>query len=157
MSKLVIKQEIDYNTLTEEQLEEHVEFINWSLVPPHLLTKNIRQIFKSVPQMNAKIWFEDLMSKMEIREDQERFPNIVFYFVADEWNMLFSSKNTSLWGSSKFIGQIFIERFNFEKDEARLFFKNEVEHFFKIKKATPIFQELNGINIEHIKNHFNIK
>ncbi len=89
---------IDYNTLTIEQIEEKVEFIDWSLMPSHLITEDVKKSFGSMPQLNARLWFEDLLSKMVIKEDPKEFPNIVFFFIEDKYYMD-SYKSRDLWCS----------------------------------------------------------
>lgn len=50
-----MKTDINYDTLTAEQLEEWVEFVDWSKVPDHLLTTEFKNEFD--PLFNIQVWF----------------------------------------------------------------------------------------------------
>ncbi len=93
---------INYSTLTVEQLEEYVEFvkfIEWFTMPSHLLTEEIKTKFSSIPMLNARIWLEDLLSKMVVKQDQEKFPDFLFFFIEDECFMNLDLSNNHLWCS----------------------------------------------------------
>lgn len=60
---------IDYNTLTEDQLEEWVEFVEWSMVPFHLITPRVIRNFSPVfKELRARIWFEEFVNKCERKD-----------------------------------------------------------------------------------------
>lgn len=61
---------IDYNTLTAEQLEECVEFIEWEKVPEHLLTdKVISEFGYLILERKELLWragWLDWLDKLEL-------------------------------------------------------------------------------------------
>ncbi len=88
---------IDYDTLTAEDLEEYVEFIDWTLVSPKLITDEVKKSFGSMPQLNFRIWFEDFMINMDIKEDQGSFSNEYFFFSKDIFCMELDLEDRFLW------------------------------------------------------------
>lgn len=54
---------IDYMNLTEEQIEEMVEEIDWTRVPIELITENIKEKFKDVKLLRFRVFLEDLMQR----------------------------------------------------------------------------------------------
>ncbi len=62
--------EIDYNTLTAEQLEEYAEFVDWSLVPSHLITEEVKKSFGMLKSLKMRLWFDDLF--VDIDEELEK-------------------------------------------------------------------------------------
>lgn len=74
---------IEYDKLTEEQLEEFVEFIDWTLVPTYLLTEEIEKKFSCFPQAKARIWFERFYSELRILKSG----NHMFFFQGREMVM----------------------------------------------------------------------
>ncbi len=54
---------IEYNSLTEEQIEELVEDIDWIQVPRYLITENIKKKFKDVKPLKVRIFLEDLVQR----------------------------------------------------------------------------------------------
>ncbi len=133
--------EIDYDTLTAEQIEEHVEFIDWSLIPSKLITVEIKEKFKSIPQLKARVWFENLLSQMVIRVDPDAFPDRIFYFIGEEYQMEFYFKNKELYCSYERICAVFINDLKIKAtvEEIKLFIKNVVELYFPDMEVTPCF------------------
>ncbi len=132
-------QNVDYNTLTAEQIEEYVEFIDWSFVPFHLLTDNVKKLFGSIPRLVARIWLEDLLSQMVVKEDQEKFPDRIFFFIGDECLMNLELKNWSLWCSHDAIWSILEKKIGTEYSKVQSFIKNVMEQHFKNEEVTPGF------------------
>ncbi len=78
---------INYETLTAEQIEEHAEFVDWSIMPSHLLTTDIKKRFKDIKKLRARMILEDILSIMTIKADIKKFPNTIFFFVDNELYM----------------------------------------------------------------------
>ncbi len=148
------KPTIDYNTLTEEQLEEYAEFVDWSLVPVHLLTEDINKLFDFFPHLKIRLWFEDLLSKMDIKEDQEKYPNELFFFVGNDWFMDLSLKSGDLWFSDYYIWSVFEKKHGFSYSETQMFIKNVIEMHFKNMTVTPLMRCVVGLSLieKHFKN-----
>ncbi len=54
---------IDYNKLTLEQLEEYVEFIDWYVVPSHLVTDDIKKKFGAMKGLKIRLMVEDFFAE----------------------------------------------------------------------------------------------
>lgn len=78
---------IDYEKLTEEQLEEMVEDIDWSQVPGKILTPYIKEQFGELPEAKARIWFEDLFKLFQTKTDYEKYDHVLFFFIGDKYHM----------------------------------------------------------------------
>ncbi len=125
--------EINYNTLTAEQLEEYAEFVDWSMVPSHLLTDDVRKSFGFLPALNSRLWFEDLLPQMVIKEDQKRYPYRYFFFIDDKYYMDLNFRNGSLWCSNQNIWLIFLKKKNnYSLEEIQLFIRNIMEQHYDI-------------------------
>ncbi len=143
---------INYNTLTAEQLEEHVEFIDWSLVPPRLITDEIKKSFSMFKGLQARLWFEYLLFKMEKKEDKEKFPNETFFLIDDMWYMHIDLKTNNLSCSSGRVWIIFERFFDLQYFEIRSFIKNQMEMHLNIIGLTP--GESVHTEIRHVEKHF---
>ncbi len=132
------KMNINYDTLTIEQLEEHVEFVDWSMVPFHLFTEDIKKSFGSISQLQTRLWFDNLLSQMVIKEDQKRFPDRIFFFIGDECPMNLGLKNWSLWCSHDAIWSILEKKFGNNYIDVQTFIKNVVQQYFKNKEVIPV-------------------
>ncbi len=133
---------IDYNTLTSEQLEEHVELIDWSLVPSKMITEEIKKSFGSMPQLRVRLWLDDLLSKMVMKVDQERYPHHTFLFIGERIYIdLFLGQGRS-WCSYEEIWFPIRKTLKFEYAEIEFFIKNVVEIHLKktYQKMNPFSQ-----------------
>ncbi len=132
---------IDYDTLTTETIDEYAEFINWSLVPSHLITDEVKKNFEFFPTLRARVWFDDILHKMVIKKDQKRYPNKIFFFVDDEYFMDFDFECNTIWCSYQNFWSIFNAKSNIKDDsEISNIIKNLVEQHFKtsiIKYTRP--------------------
>ncbi len=72
-------QRLDYENLTSEQIEEFVEFIDWSKVPSKFITDEVKKSFGAFPGLNLRIWFEDILSKLKPMSGYEEFIDGVCY------------------------------------------------------------------------------
>ncbi len=148
---------IDYNTLTAEELEKYVEFIDWSMVPPYLITKEIRTKFNSIPQLQARLHLEDLFSKMENKQDQEKYPDCIFFFIEEDCYMELTLKNGNLWCSFEKIWFDIKEKTGYDFEGIELFIKNIFHFYFKFKYR-DVNPKQNSLAMIHlIELHFNKK
>ncbi len=123
---------LNYNTLTTKDLEEKVEFIDWSLIPSHLITEGVKTKFGSIPQLQARIWFEDLILKMERRKNKY-VPGNTYFYIGDDLYMNILSKYYTVYCSTDKIWSILIRKYLFTDIEAQLFIRNMVNKHFNIK------------------------
>ncbi len=140
-------QNVDYKTLNVEELEEYAEFVDWSLVPLHLLTEDIKVKFGTIPKLAARIWFEDLLSQMVIKEDKTEFPDRIFFFIKNKCPMNLGLTNWSVWCSHEDIWSIFENKFRYNYNETQLFIKNVLEQYFKDKGIMRWYE-----NAYHLKD-----
>ncbi len=143
---------INYDTLTLEELEEHVESIDWFHVPSHLITEEIKKKFISIKQLNAIIWLNDLFSKMVIKEDQKEFPDELFFFIGDKWYMNLELKTGNLWCSKNNFWFVFGGKFHYNYTETSKFLKNIMELHLENILVAPA-AEL-SIHNQTIEKHF---
>ncbi len=122
--------------MTVEQLEEHVEFIDWSLVPSKLLTTKIKKLFGSLPQLKARIQFEKILPKISLKEDQKRYPGWHFFFIGNKYCMGLNLNDEILWCSEKFMFKIF--GYNFKRSSFMLFLKNVLNQYIELDKLRDI-------------------
>ncbi len=128
---------INYDTLTVEGLEEHVEHVDWSLVPSHLFTEDVKKSFGFMHKLQVRIWIEDLLSQMVIKEDQEKYPKQLFFFKDEEWHMHLNLKNGSLWCKYSTTLYILETKFYLQHFEGKKILKNTINSHFKDKKIIP--------------------
>ncbi len=129
---------IDYDILTPEQLEEYAEFIDWSTIPSKLITEEIKTKFKSIPQLSARIWFDDLLSKMVVKKDQQAYPDRIYFFIGEEWYMDLNLTNGDVWCSEERMWLIIRGKTGYSYVETKSFTKNVLEQYFKVKDIIPI-------------------
>ncbi len=140
---------LDYKNLTEDQLEEFVEFVDWSMVPTHLITKEIVNKFSCFNGLLARMWFEDVISKLNIKEDKKRFPNTIFFFLNGE------SKKGYLWCSLEKIWSIFNKKYKFFYPGTQNFIKNTMESYLKNKEVIPTYEPWSDELL--VEEHFKLK
>lgn len=143
---------IDYKNFTEEQLEEWVEFIDWSLVPSHLLNEEVRTQFKDIKGLQVRIWFEDLLASLEIKVDKEKYPDSIFFFLEDKWYMELDQRIGDLWCSYELMWSFIEKKIKYPTWEVQRFIKNIVDNYFKNLKVNPLIPR--HIYIIEIEKHF---
>ncbi len=126
--------EIDYNTLTREQLEEYVEFIDWSLVSSNLLTEEVKVKFTSIPQLQARIWIEELLLKMVMKKDKDDQDDIFFYLKEIKYIHINFSMDY-LWCKADEIWYVLKTKLNCDYIVASAFISNVLEQYIKNKET----------------------
>lgn len=133
---------IDYNKLTEGQLEEFVEFIDWHMIPDHWITEEVKRKFKDIPELQVRIWFEELLGSLVAKVDEDRFPGRVFFFRGEEVYMRIIEGNliekNFLFCSFKKIWLSFWNRTKLGDDEIKNFIKNVVNVWLNRKRKLLI-------------------
>lgn len=83
-------------------------------------------------------WFKNLLSQMTIKQDREKYPYSLFFFLGNEIYME-QDKNYYylLWVCHKRIWSKLKSKFGLKDQEIRDLIKNTVEEHFKIKVSTP--------------------
>ncbi len=147
--------EIDYDTLTAEGLEEHVEFIDWSMVPSHLITNEVKRSFKTLKGIKARIWFEDLLTKMVIKEDKKIFSEYIFFFIEDEYYMSFNTEKNIIRCSKEYVWSKIAAELDEEYIYTNNFIRNIFRQKFKFKKieVLPINNMLGDFSIQ-VESYF---
>ncbi len=65
---------------TAEQIEEYIEFIDWSLMPINRIPKETKEKFSDVKQLQLIIWMQEIFDTYEIKENKITFPDSLFFF-----------------------------------------------------------------------------
>lgn len=152
---------IDYNTLSEDQLEEFVEFIDWSLVPSHLLTEDIKKRFSFIFKgLQVRLWLEELLFSFEAKIDEEKYPGTIFFFKKDKWYMdldldLMNRKKGKIWCSRERIWTTLGEKISCDPNERKRFIKNIMASFFKSIEIISVDYFI--INRTLVEEHFKIE
>lgn len=81
-------QKLDYENLTSEQIEEFVEFIDWSKVPIRFITDDVKNSFGAFPGLSLRVWFDDILSNLKPLKGYEEFIDGVCYRDIKEGNFL---------------------------------------------------------------------
>ncbi len=124
-------QNINYKTLTVDQLEERVEFVDWSLVPSELLTKKIKRSFGFLPKLKARLWFEGLIRKMKIVDPGLGRGNLDFYYNNVRY-MRFESQTKILWCSRNRIWLAFAREHQCNYFEGAIIITNLIKKKFRL-------------------------
>lgn len=69
-----------YDNPTPEQIEENIEFIDWSIMPLHLITQDIRDKFSAYGKLRMVIWLQEIFDTYEVKEHKTAFPDTIFFF-----------------------------------------------------------------------------
>lgn len=64
-----------YDNTTIEQIEEYIEFVDWSLVPLNLITEEFILKFSDIKIVKIIVWMQDILYSCEIKHDQMPFIN----------------------------------------------------------------------------------
>lgn len=73
-----------YLSPTAEQIEEYIEFIDWSLMPINRIPKETKEKFSWLNSLGMIIWLQDILSSCDVLENKTEFPNRVFFFRNDK-------------------------------------------------------------------------
>lgn len=69
-----------YDNPTDEQIEENIEFIDWTIVPINLITQDIKDKFSDFRELQLIIWLQDILDTCEVMKNNSEFPNAIFFF-----------------------------------------------------------------------------
>ncbi len=149
---MVNTQNIDYNTLTTEQLEEYAEFVDWSLVPSELITEKIKKSFEPMSKLKTRLWFEDLLKQMVIKEDKKKYPQSIFFFIDEFLYMEIEFKNRNIWCSDDRIWLSFENKTEYKYKEIQIFIKNLIKiHLKNINLHTNLgVEDFKNFSVFHI-------
>ncbi len=64
-----------YVNPTAEQIEEHIEFIDWSLMPLNLITNETKSRFSGIKMLNMITWLQGILSSCEVFEHKMPYIN----------------------------------------------------------------------------------
>ncbi len=146
---------INYNKLTAESLEEYVEFIDWSIIPYHLLTEDVRKLFGSIPQLKARLWFEDLLSKMAVKENEKVFPDCVFFIIENECFIELNFRKKDFWFSLDSIWYVLEYKFYYNYEYTHFFLKNVMKQYYeKIELELELKSKLSNFEVSILRGNF---
>ena len=99
--------------------------------------------------------FLELIDDLEIRIDEEKYPESIFFFKDEKFYFEQDSKNDKFWCDYNKIWSVFQIEYNMTYYKIQSFIKDMVEKHFKMKVSTPA----NGADILHIvmEKHFKMK
>lgn len=140
-----------YENPTTEQIEENIEFIDWSIMPLNLITEDIKEKFSGVRILAAIIWLQDILNFYEVKRDEESFPNTAFYFKDNRCCIEFDRKTIKL--DYRTILLFMKTTFGIDlKEEAVPIIKNIARHHFGLSNIG--FDVLVGNRPTEIAYHF---
>ncbi len=140
-----------YDALTSEEIEAQIEQVDWFMIPLHLITEELKTKFGSMPKLKARLWFEDILSKMIIKEDQELYPKQFFFFIDDKFYMQFSSSNGRLWCYYDYFWIVFRKKYFLNDGEIRNLIETVMkQHFKNMFKVNIIMVQTNNISLEEL-------
>ncbi len=114
------------------------------MVPYHLITEDIKITFRSIPGLEARIWFEELLIKMVIRKDQTTEPsNRFFFFTEGGLCMDLQLIIGRLDCSKELIWYIFENKYKFSYLQTKFFIKKVVEMHLKNRTEIKLIAVLN--------------
>lgn len=118
-----------YKNLTSDKLEEYIEFVEWPLVPIHLITEEFKIKFSSFKEVVAIFWFKELLTSL----DRKEFEDVFFFYKGEKCYMTYDVDSEFLWCLNEEIWSV-IKKFGFD---AHFFVKNLAEKIFTDIKVIP--------------------
>lgn len=133
-----------YDNPTVEQIEENIEFIDWSLMPLNLITQDIKDMFSTIPGLEVVKLLQNIFDTYETMENNDTYPNTVFFLRGNKCYASFDRKNGKINFNYKEVYVVMQKKFGFDprdnnKADAYLIdklVKNVVKHQFGKEKAT---------------------
>ena len=74
-----------------------------------------------------------ILSKIKPKVDDEKYPNVVFYFIEDQFYIEQDLKTRTFWCRYKDFWSFFESKFNLEHEETQVFLNYLLEEHFKCK------------------------
>lgn len=141
-----------YVNINASQLEEFIEFIDWTIVPKHLLTEKLVNKFHCIKDIEARIWFEQLLNSMHKRASIE-FPDKLFFFNGEKYCMEINiSKNNLIYSESEVY--LKFKDFGFSQYKAAKFIQSMVKRYFNLDLSTTHAEHSRNDLVEkYFKNH----
>ncbi len=121
-----------YDTLTVEQLEENIEFLDWTLVPRKMFTHELQAKFSCVSKLRARVWFDRILDQITAKALEEKCPDIIFLFIDKRCYMHLNKYTGELFCSQTLIWSYFIEDFKMGYDGTYLFIKDMMERYLQV-------------------------
>lgn len=118
-----------YNTLTEDQLEEWVEFIDWSMAPYRLLVDDIRKKFKDIPKLQVRLWFEETLRSLRVKVHKGKYSNTIVFSKGLSSLMDLDLDSGVLWCSYRKIWEPLENKKGRNYGETQSFIKNILEMY----------------------------
>lgn len=128
---------ISHDNLTKDQLEEWVEFIDWSKIPSRLLTEDIRKKFKDLSGLQVRMYLEDFLNSLEVKIDKRKYPDYIFFFRKGKWCIYFDKTNGTVGCSEEHMWTIIGSKLKYRLDQIREFIQNVLEQYIQNKEVSP--------------------
>ncbi len=122
--------------MTAEQLEEHIEFVNWAIVPVNLLTSELKEKFSCLPMIRNINYLEAVLNSVRVKKLEE-YPDDLFFFINGIMYMNFNYKNNYLFCSVTDIWNLFNKNKVFSYEEIETIIKFTVEKKFTKLEVIP--------------------
>lgn len=126
----------EYKNLTEDQIEEWLEIIDWSIIPSYLITESLKKKFQSFPDLQLRIWFEEILDSIEIHNEAS-FSDPVSLKKDGNLYMEFDKNKENLWCSYDYVWVNFNKVFGDNIFKFARFIKNILKQHPKTKKIFP--------------------
>ncbi len=144
-----------YDTMTAEQLEENIEFIDWNEFPIELITDEFKNKFSNFPKIKARIWFEEILSSLETKIDEKKFGNRIFFFRGNELLFECGINHTTIYCSHEKIWLFLSKECFFSTVEITVFLIFMLNNKYKGSKYFPAWAKWNFEFKNKIEQHFN--
>lgn len=141
-----------YENLTADKLEEYAEFVDWKLVPDHMITDEVKDKFYSLRLLRVRVWFKTLLNSIEIKSSEEKFPGRLFFFIGEKCYMEHNIETKDLWCSREKIWAIFYEEYHFHYVDIQSFIKIMMKQQFNDMEVIP--ESLGPMGMENVEHHF---
>ncbi len=119
------------DTMTEEIIEEHVELIDWSIVPMHLITENIREKFKSIKGLQSRIWLEDILEKLTFNPHESSPVNLIYFHILGKIYITYDFSKQHLSVSKSRIWNVLNKQPGINPTEIRYLLRNVIKNKYK--------------------------
>lgn len=143
-----------YDTMTAEQLEEYIEFIDWKEFPIGLINDELKTKFSNFPKLKARIWFEEILNSLERKTDSERFGNKIFFFKEDEILFEYSIKERTIYCSREKIWMFLSKECLFNYSDIVSFIIFMLDNKFQDLESIPTWIKWNLEYKSKIEEHF---
>ncbi len=125
---------IDYDNITDDQIEELAEFIDWSMISPELVSDGIRKRFSCFPEARLNFWFDKLFSNTISALNPLDYPKSIYFIRNESVFLEIDIEKLDVWHSNDRVCDLVSSTYMKSNDKMVVFLKNIVnKHFEKLK------------------------